>query len=254
KNLVVGCGGSAFINQSHMLGAFYGMERIMGRDHSPVRKVFDYAQEHFLDKLPLAYILTAADAGGIKGLYCGQGRALFEKALALSTNLNMTHLDKPIKKCVVYLDPHEFHSTWLGNKAIYRTRLAMADGGQLIILAPGVKRFGEDDENDVLIRKYGYVGRLKVLELVKEQEDLQNNLSVAAHLIHGSSDDRFSITYCAPFLSPQEIEKANFIHANYNEMLQKYNPETLKDGWQIIDNEEIYYISNPALGLWGLKT
>ena len=33
KNIFVGCGGSSMINQTHMLGAFYGMERIMGRDN-----------------------------------------------------------------------------------------------------------------------------------------------------------------------------------------------------------------------------
>lgn len=255
KNIFVGCGGNGMINSSHMLGAFYGMERIMGKDHSPVRKVFDYAEEKFLKDIPLMYVLTVTTAQGttinIHGLFIGRERRIFEEAVKLSQEKNLTFIDKPLKKVVVYLDDKEFKSTWLGNKAIYRTRMAIADGGELIVLAPGVRKFGEDDRNDELIRKYGYVGRKKVLELVKGEKDLQDNLSVAAHLIHGSSDDRFSITYAVDKLTKQEVEGANFIYMDYNEAIKKYNPAKLKDGFnKLEDGEEIFYISNPALGLW----
>lgn len=153
-------------------------------------------------------------------------------------------------KVVVYLDPREFKSTWLGNKAVYRTRMAIADGGELIVLAPAVERFGEDDENDRLIRKYGYVGREAVLKLVEENADLKANLSVAAHLIHGSSDSRFTITYCTTHLSKEEVESVNFRWAPYAEMARRYDPKTLKDGFCTVENERIFYVSNPALGLW----
>ena len=259
KNIFVGCGGSSMINSSHMLGAFYGMERMMGRDYSPVRRVFDYAQEKFLSDVPLMYVLTVTTNKGdetlIHGLYIGNERGLFEKAVALSQELNLTHLDKPIQKAVVFLDEREFKSTWLGNKAIYRTRMAMADGGELIILAPGVRKFGEDDENDRLIRKYGYVGREKVLELVRQNEDLRRNLSVAAHLIHGSSDGRFRVTYCPGMLTPDEVRSAAFGYMPFSEALAKYPPCDLKDGYNTLpDGEEVFFISNPALGLWTCDT
>ncbi|OGO79769.1 MAG: D-mannonate epimerase [Clostridiales bacterium GWC2_40_7] len=255
KNIFVGCGGSSMINSSHMLGAFYGMERIMGRDHSPVRKVFDYAEEHFIKNIPLMYVLTVTSQvqgkTAIHGLFAGRERRLFEEAVKLSQEKNLTFVDKPLKKVVVYLDGHEFKSTWLGNKAIYRTRMAMADGGELIILAPGVRKFGEDDENDRLIRKYGYVGRVKVLELVKNNKDISCNLSVAAHLIHGSSDGRFSITYAVEKLSRDEVEGANFKYMSLDEAIKRYDPQKLKDGFNTLgDGEEIFYISNPAVGLW----
>ncbi len=255
KNIFVGCGGSSMINSSHMLGAFYGMERVMGRDHSPVRKVFDYAEEHFLKNIPLMYVLTVTTQVqgkvAIHGLFAGRARRLFEEAVKLSQEKNLTFVDKPLKKVVVYLDGHEFKSTWLGNKAVYRTRMALADGGELIILAPGVKKFGEDDGNDLLIRKYGYVGRENVLELVKKNQDLCCNLSVAAHLIHGSSDGRFSITYAVEKLSREEVEGASFNYMPLAEALKKYDPEKLKDGFNTLENgEEIFYISNPAVGLW----
>lgn len=258
KNIFVGCGGSSMINSSHMLGAFYGMERIMGKDFSPVRKVFDYAEEHFINEVPLLYVLTVTTNVGektlIHGLYIGRDRKLFEKAVEQSREINLTFVDKPFDKVVVYLDPREFKSTWLGNKAIYRTRMAMANGGKLIILAPGVKMFGEDPDNDVLIRKYGYVGRENVLRLVKEHEDLKNCLSVAAHLIHGSSDNRFEITYCTKYLTEDEVRGVNFNYIPYDEASKKYDPSKLVDGYnRLEDGEEIFYISNPALGLWDKK-
>ncbi len=258
KNIFVGCGGNSMISQSHMLGAFYGLERIMGRDHSPVRKVFDYAQEHFLNNVPLIYVLTVTTQSAgkvtIHGLFAGSSRRIFEEAVALSQQKNIIFVEKPLKKVVVYLDEREFKSTWLGNKAVYRTRMAIADGGELVVLAPGVRKFGEDDENDRLIRKYGYVGRERVLELCKSNEDLSNNLSVAAHLIHGSSDGRFSIVYAPGKLTKQETESVNFIYASLEDTMKRYDPKCLKDGFNVMeDGEEIYYISNPALGLWACR-
>ncbi len=254
KNIFVGCGGSRMINSSHMLGAFYGMERIMGRDFSPVRKVFDYAERNFINNLPLMYFLTVTTAIGddvdIHGVFTGRDREVFEKAVALSQKLNLNYLDEAPEKVVVYLTDKEFKSTWLGNKAVYRTRMAIADSGDLIVLAPGVHKFGEDNRIDKLIRKYGYVGKTKILELVKNNADLAGNLSAAAHLIHGSSDGRFNITYAVKKMTRDEVEGVNFIYADYDEMIKIYDPALLKDGWNTVNGEKIYYISNPALGLW----
>lgn len=255
KNIFVGLGGSSMINASHMLGAFFGMERVMGKDFSPVRKVFDYACEHFLSSLPICYILTVTTApGGVihtHGVFTSSERSAFEKAVALAQKTNLTFVDKPIKKIVVYLDGGEFKSTWLGNKSIYRTRMAIADGGDLIVLAPGADKFGEDAEIDKLIRKYGYCGRERVIAQCDENEDLRGNLSAAAHLIHGSSDRRFNITYCTKHLTKEEVEGVCFGYIPYDEAVKKYDPEKLKDGFNTLpDGEEIFYISNPAIGLW----
>ena len=258
KNIFVGCGGKNMIDKTHMLGAVYGMERMMGKDHSPVRMVLDYAEDKFLTDVPLMYLftVTTCDDNGvaIQGLFIGRERSVFEQAVALSQEKNINFLKKPIKKVIAWLDPHEFKSTWIGNKAVYRTRMAVADDGELIILAPGVRQFGEDMLNDALIRKYGYVGRSKILELYKENSDLQENRSVAAHLIHASSDGRFKITYAVKHLTKEEIEKVNFVYMPYEEAIAKYDPEKLRDGFNITeDGEEIYYISNPALGLWACE-
>jgi nickel-dependent lactate racemase len=259
KNIFVGCGGVNMINRTHMLGAVYGMERIMGRDHAPVRKVFDYAEKNFAGRIPLLYVLTVTTQKKgetrIHGLFAGRERQVFEAAVALSQKKNLTFLEKRVKKVVVYLDEKEFKSTWLGNKAIYRTRMAIADGGELVVLAPGVRKFGEDDANDRLIRKYGYAGRLAVLELCRLNKDLEANLSVAAHLIHGSSDGRFKVTYAVEKLTREEIEGVCFEYVDLKEAYRRYDPSRLKDGVNVLeDGEEIFFISNPALGLWAIRS
>ncbi len=259
KNLFVGTGGPEGINKSHFLGAVYGMEKIMGKAKNPVRSLLNYASDKFITRLPVVYALTVIgrdDTGKlvIRGLYIGDDEEVFTLASELSLKVNFTVLDKPLKKVVVYLDPSEFKSTWLGNKSIYRTRMAMADNGELIVLAPGLKEFGEDKEIDRLIRKYGYKGTPATLKSLKENEELNQNLSAAAHLIHGSSEGRFSITYCPGNLTRQEIESVNFKYADLKTMLKRYDPEKLKDGFnKLADGEEIFYISNPALGLWTSK-
>jgi nickel-dependent lactate racemase len=259
KNLFVGTGGPEGINKSHFVGAVYGMERMMGKADTPVRKLLNYASEKFIPGLPVVYVHTVIgrDNAGelvIRGLFIGDDYEVFRLAAELSLKVNFTVLDEPLKKTVVFLDPSEFKSTWLGNKSIYRTRMAMADKGELIILAPGLKEFGEDKEIDRLIRKYGYRGTPATLKSLEGNKELMNNLSAAAHLIHGSSEERFSITYCPGYLTKGEIESVNFRYADLKEMQKKYNPDKLHEGMnKLPDGEVIYYISNPALGLWASK-
>ncbi|HSW00555.1 MAG TPA: lactate racemase domain-containing protein [Sedimentisphaerales bacterium] len=257
KNIFVGTGGSEGINKSHFLGACYGMERIMGRADTPVRKVLNYASDHFAKHLPFVHVLTvvgATQAGPVtRGLFIGDDIECFHKACELALKVNFTMLDEPLTKVVVYLDPEEFKSTWLGNKSIYRTRMAMADGGELIVLAPGLKEFGEDKGIDAMIRKYGYIGTPKVLQLVRDNEDLRSSLGAAAHLIHGSTEGRFTVTYCPGSLTKQEIESVNMQYADLQTMMAKYDPKKLKNGPNTVAGEEIFYISNPGLGLWSTR-
>jgi nickel-dependent lactate racemase len=262
KNIVVGAGGSDMINKSHFLGAAYGMERMIGRIDTPVRRLFNYASDRFLSQLPIKFVLTVMEknkAGSgmiMRGLFVGDDMETFTLGARLSQKVNLDLLSVPLKKVVVYLDPHEFKSTWLGNKAVYRTRMVMADGGDLIILAPGLKEFGEDSEIDRLIRKYGYRGTPMTLAAVQANAELRDNLSAAAHLIHGSSEGRFRITYCpGPMMSREAVQAVGFEAAELEAMLKRYNPDQLRDGPnRLPDGEEIFYISNPALGLWALRS
>ncbi|MFZ3366266.1 MAG: lactate racemase domain-containing protein [Candidatus Sulfotelmatobacter sp.] len=258
KNILVGTGGREGINRSHYLGAVYGMERIMGCVENPVRNVLNYASDHFLRHLPIVYVLTVVGrtADGqlaLRGLFVGDDVECFYRAADLSLRVNLETLDMPIQKAVVYLDPLEFQSTWLGNKAVYRTRMALADGAELIILAPGVKEFGEDKTIDTLIRKYGYRGTSATLEAVSANADLASDLSAAAHLIHGSSEQRFTIRWCPGHLSKEEVESVGFEYGDLKAMVRRYDPQELHHGYNRIDGEEVFFIANPGLGLWAYR-
>ena len=264
KNLFVGCGGKAGIDESHFIGACYGMEKMMGRADTPVRRLLNEALVRFCGHLPIVFVLTVVgkpnpgetpDADGLvtRGLYIGSGVECFELAAKLSVLVNFVQLDEEPKKVVVYLDPEEFHTTWLGNKSIYRTRMAIATGGELVVLAPGLKGFGEDPGIDAMIRKYGYRTTPEIMAAVAANPDLANSLSAAAHLVHGSPEGRFTVTYCPGHLSHDEIRSVGYQAADIGQMMKKYDPAVLQDGWNTVDGEQIFYISNPALGLWAYR-
>jgi nickel-dependent lactate racemase len=270
KNIFVGTGGKEAIDKSHFAGAAYGMERMMGRADTPVRALFDEGFRRFGDQLPpVLWVLTVVGprnaeeiaenrrAGNenplaVRGLFAGFGRECFEEAAALAREVNVDILDESLKKAVVYLEPEEFRTTWLGNKAIYRTRMAMADGGELLILAPGLERFGEDRDIDALIRQHGYRPAAVIRDRVRQDEELAGNLSAAAHLIHGSSEGRFTVRYCpGPGLGRGEIEAAGYQWGSLGEALKRYRPSALRPGWNTLpDGERFFFVPNPALGLW----
>lgn len=261
KNVMIGVGGKDTIDKSHFLGAVCGMESIMGRADTPVRRALNAGFDRFVrPALSVDFILTVigpdADFNNVmRGLYIGDDDATFEAAGALSREVNFDVLDEPVSRCVVYLDPEEFHTTWLGNKAVYRTRMAMADGGELIILAPALKGFGEDPGIDTLIRRHGYMGTDHTLKAIETDPEMAGNLSAAAHLIHGTSEGRFNITYCpGEGVTQQEIESVGFDYRAYDDAASQYDPAKLTTGWHTdADGEKFYYIANPALGLWASK-
>ena len=259
KNIFIGTGGLMGIHRSHFLGAVYGMERMMGRADTPVRRVLNYASEHFGSQLPrIVYVLTVIgknEAGNLvmRGLFIGDDKECFERAAALSLQCNFLMMDRQVGKAVVFLDPREFRSTWLGNKSIYRTRMALADDAELIVLAPGVREFGEDPAIDTLIRRYGYRGTPGTLAAVEHHAALAGNLSAAAHLIHGSSEGRFHIRYCPGGLTQDEIEGVGYLYGDLAEYTQRYSPARMADGWNLVEGEEVFFVSNPGLGLWAYE-
>ncbi|MDD4713752.1 MAG: lactate racemase domain-containing protein [Bacteroidales bacterium] len=258
KNYFIGLGGKEMICASHIAAACYGIERNLGNLVTPLRHCFNKAESEYLGKLPDAYIQVVMkyNAKGKlvhSGFYCGDDVDTYLLAAEQSKAENIT-IVPPLKKVVAVMQGNEFFSTWVANKAIYRTRKAMADGGELIIIAPGLKRFGEQDEVDKIIRKYGYSGTPKIMKAWKENSDLQDLTHATAHLIHGSSEGRFNITYAPGHLSKEEIEGVNFKYLDYKQAKDRYHPETMKDGFNTMpDGEEVYFISTPSAGLWTTK-
>ncbi|HEV8459561.1 MAG TPA: lactate racemase domain-containing protein [Gaiellaceae bacterium] len=244
KHITIGLGGTETIHRSHFFSAVYGIERTMGRVDTPVRQLLDLGFDRFLEaRCRVLFVLTVVELsdGGpvLRDVFTGEGGTrssggdAFRAAAALSAEVNIESVETPFRRCVAYLDPAEYRSTWLANKAIYRTRLAMADGGELIVVAPGVTRFGEDPVVDALIRRHGYRGREAALRAMATDSELGANLAAVAHLMHGSTEGRFTVTYApGPGLSRADIEGVGFDYLALSEAPDEVD------------------IANPGLGLW----
>lgn len=259
KNYFIGLGGKETICASHIAAAVYGIENNLGCLVTPLRACYNYAEEKLLGQLPDVYfqIVMQRDAENhlvTSGVFVGDDLETYLQAARLSREQNITVFDEPVRKMVAVMQADEFRATWVANKAVYRTRMAIADGGELLIIAPGVERFGEQPEVDALIRKYGYKGTPRTLALYKTEADMQAIPHGVAHLIHGSSEGRFTITYAPGHLSKDEIEQVGYQYADVTEMQKRYDPAVMKEGWNTMpDGEEVFYISTPSAGLWSTE-
>ena len=185
----------------------------------------DRAFDRFVaPRLRVLWVLTVMEdtpAGVVqRGLFVGEGgtagsgAAAYRAAARLAAAVNVTVVPEGFDRVAAWLDPAELRTTWVGNKAVYRTRMAVNDGGELLVLAPGVTRFGEDPLLDGLIRRHGYRGTPATFEALAADPELADNLGAAAHLIHGSSEGRFRITYCTDpatgGLTRDEVESVGY--------------------------------------------
>ncbi len=259
KNYFIGLGGKKSICASHMAAAVCGIENNLGKLITPLRACFNWAQEQFLDRLPDVFlqVVMRRDAAGRlvhSGIYVGDDLETYLMAARRSRSQNITALEHPLKKVVAVMQREEFRTTWVANKAIYRTRMAMADEGELLVIAPGVARFGEQAEVDALIRRYGYCGTERVLQLYRKRPDLQDLAHGAAHLIHGSSEGRFTIIYAPGRLTRSEIEGVHYQFADLDQVLNRYSPEKMHEGVNTLsDGEKIFFIGTPSAGLWATR-
>lgn len=258
KNYFIGLAGKDLICTSHLAAASCGIENNLGNLITPVRQCFNKAEEDFLGHLPDFYVqvvLARDDKGDLvhTGVHVGDDLETYLGAARQARKQNITILDEPLKKVVCVMQEDEFFSTWVANKAVYRTRMALADDGELLIIAPGLKRFGEQADVDALIRKYGYCGTPKVMQLYRQQADMQDLAHATAHLIHGSSEGRFKITYAPGHLTKADVEQVNFQYADLQETLKKYPPSQLKEGFNDVNGERIFFIPTPSAGLWATK-
>lgn len=259
KNYFIGVGGKELICASHLMAARCGIENNLGNLVTPVRHCFNLAENRFLGQLPDLYVqvvMARNDQNELvhTGVFVGDDLETYLAAARQSREQNITVFDEPVKKIICVMQGDEFYSTWVANKAVYRTRMALADGGELLILAPGLKRFGEQPDVDAIIRKYGYSGTEFVMDQYQQQADLQELAHATAHLLHGSSEGRFRITYAPGLLTQEEIEGVNFGYADLAAMIDRYRPDERQEGWNHTDDgEQFFFIPTPSAGLWSTR-
>jgi len=258
KNYFIGLGGKELICAAHMAAACCGIENNLGNLLTPVRQCFNWAEERFLSKLPDFYVqvVLARDQQGQlvhTGVFVGDDLETYLAAARQAREQNITVFEEPLEKVVCVMQGDEFFSTWVANKAVYRTRMALADKGELIIIAPGLKRFGEQADVDALIRKYGYCGTPRVMELYKQMMDMQDLAHATAHLIHGSSEERFTITYAPGHLNQADVEQVKFQYLALAEAQRRYPLDRLREGFNEVNGERFYFIPTPSAGLWATR-
>jgi nickel-dependent lactate racemase len=259
KNYFIGLGGKDTICASHIAAAVYGIENNLGCLVTPLRACYNWAEEKYLAHLNDVYlqiVMRRDDTGKLvtSGIYVGDDLETYLAAARASREQNITTFDRPVRKVVAVMQADEFRSTWVANKAVYRTRMALADGGELLVIAPGLERFGEQPEVEALIRKYGYTGTERILRLYRTEPDMQEIPHGVAHLIHGSSEGRFTIRYAPGHLTRADIEQVGYEYADLAEAQARYAPERMQEGWNTMpDGEEVFYISTPSAGLWSTK-
>lgn len=259
KNYFIGLGGKDLICAAHMAAASCGIENNLGNLITPLRACFNRAEDEYLGRLPDCYVQVVLsrnerDELVHTGVYVGADLETYLGAARQSREQNITLFDEPVQKIVCVMQGDEFFSTWVANKSVYRTRMALANGGELIVIAPGLKRFGEQPEVDAFIRKYGYVGTERVMEQYRSKADMQDLAHATAHLMHGSTEGRFTVTYAPGHLTKAEIEGVNFRYANINETIARYRPDQCKYGWNTTaDGERFYFIPTPSAGLWATR-
>lgn len=92
------------------------------------------------------------------------------------------------------------------------------------------------------------------MELFRTEPVLQDLTHGTAHLIHGSSEGRFTITYAPGHLTEEDIRSVGYNFMNISEALGRYDLEKLKNGFNTLpDGEEIFFISTPSAGLWSTE-
>ena len=258
KNYFIGLGSKRTICASHMAAALCGIENNLGQLVTPLRGCYNTAEKRYLGNIPAVYALIVKSRDedgslGTTGLYVGSDTETYIRAARYARRKTVFMFDKPLKKVVCFMDGKEFRSTWVSNKAVYRTRKVIEDGGELIVIAPGVERFGEQEEVDRLIRRHGYNGTPRSLGAYENDPELNDLGHAAAHLIHGSSEGRFKITYAPGGLTREEVEGVGYSYMDIDVAMMRYNPEKLREGLNTIDGEEVYFIASPSLGLWTSK-
>jgi nickel-dependent lactate racemase len=259
KNYFIGLGGKDLICAAHMAAAACGIENNLGNLITPVRAIFNRAEDEFLGQLPdlfVQVVLARNDRDQLvhTGVYVGDDLETYLGAARQSREQNITLFDEPIRKIVCVMQGDEFFSTWVANKSICRTRMALADGGELVVIAPGLKRFGEQEDVDALIRKYGYIGTPQIMELYSQKADMQDLAHATAHLMHGSSEGRFKVIYAPGHLSQGDMRQVNFDYADINDTIERYRPSMCKQGWNTAaDGERFYFIPTPSAGLWATR-
>ena len=218
KYLFPGVSGRELTNVTHWIGALSGIESVIGRVDTPVRRMIEAAADMVPARIiSFSSVVSRVNDGTMKtrALFAGDLRKTFRAAAEVSRDAHIRRTGRKYKRVVALLDRH-FDELWTGGKASYKLGGIIEDGGELIIYAPHLTQFSRTHGKK--IERFGYAPIERIKELAASEPELAEDLCVAAHLAHvayagaraddGSVGGRFRITLASQ-ISRERCERAN---------------------------------------------
>ncbi len=133
KYLFPGISGPEMINVSHWLGALLKIPNVIGVKETPVRAMIRAAAA--MVKTPVTLVSLVVTKEGIAGMFAGELREAWSAAADLSAQRHVKEVDQPFKRVLAAANPI-YDELWTAGKAVYKTEMVVADGGEVVIYAP----------------------------------------------------------------------------------------------------------------------
>jgi nickel-dependent lactate racemase len=221
KYLFPGIAGPDIINFTHWLGALVTSMHTIGIKDTPVRRVIQRAAA-FVPR-PLLIMALVLKGHDWHGLYIGSSDEAWSKAVDLSAQLNIIHVERPYQR-VLSMPSAMYDDLWTAGKAMYKTEPAIADGGEVIIYAPHLTEISYT--HGKLIDQVGYHVKEYFLKQWDRFKDVPG--SILAHSTHvkgvGSYDaethvesPRIQVTL-ATGIPEERCRKVNLGYADYHQI------------------------------------
>ena len=137
KYLFPGVSGPEMIDASHWLGALVTSREIIGtRGITPVRALIHAAAD--LVRCERHAVCVVGDhADGLRFISVGEPREAWAAAADVAAVTHIRYLNEPVER-VVSLVPNRYEDLWTGAKGFYKVEPIVADGGEVIIVAPHI--------------------------------------------------------------------------------------------------------------------
>jgi nickel-dependent lactate racemase len=185
KYLFPGICGPEFIDASHWVAAVRTNLRTIGLRDTPARELIERACE--LVPTPVVYLNLVVAEGKLAGLFIGEERAAWERAVELSARLNVRCVPRAFRS-VLSIPAAHYDDFWTGAKAFYKLEPIVADGGELIVYAPRMKRISRT--HDALLRRIGFHVCPYYLAHRRRYDGIRKAVLAYSSLVKGAGDYR----------------------------------------------------------------
>lgn len=260
QNRWLGLAGREFLNAASRIALLSGWENNIANLVAPLRQCLFWADKNCwpanLPRLDIAVVWgdNFRNERSPIGFYAGVGEEAYLQAALLSRQHNVTVVEEGLQRVVAFFPGLRFASLWDVQQLLPRLAMCLADGGELILLAPGIERLAADDAPLAVYRRTGYLGAAELRERQRTDPELGNEPWLATHLLNGSTNGRSKIYHALDGIDAETLRALNLWPMELEETLFRYRPAKAKAGWNITnEGEKFFFIPDPTAGLWSTK-